>query len=98
MLSSNPAIPLHSIKFTDDRRQGLSLVTAHGHEFYTAHDGLPSPEHLTPVTGTPAGSPPGSAASSRRPSQMDMTTGMEGHEDGLELHKTTSHRLGDVVS
>lgn len=78
MLSANPAVPLHKINFADTHRRRLSLVDAHGRELYTAHDGLPSPEALTPVTGgnTPGlsplgGSPAGSPGISRRTSQVD---------------------------
>ncbi|KAK8850363.1 hypothetical protein IAR55_004281 [Kwoniella newhampshirensis] len=76
MLSSSPAVPLSSIDFSDSGRRRLSLVTAHGQEIFTAHDGLPSPEHLTPITGTPMsgntpmGSEAGSAPISRRASEM----------------------------
>lgn len=58
MLSANPAVPLSNIDFADLHGRRLSLRTAHGREFLTHRDGLPSPEHLTPVSGTPvAGSP-----------------------------------------
>ncbi|KAK4688262.1 hypothetical protein P7C73_g1847, partial [Tremellales sp. Uapishka_1] len=68
MLSSSPAIPLSSINFAQNGRR-LSLVTAHGQELLTAHDGLPSPEHLTPIQGhTPTDSPsPGTSEDGSRP-------------------------------
>nr|ODN90074.1 HAL protein kinase [Cryptococcus depauperatus CBS 7841] len=75
MLSSNPAVPLHSIAFADNRRR-LSLVTTEGREMLTAHDGLPSPGSLTPVAGgTPSdGSDSGSAPMSRRESGSGGTS------------------------
>ncbi|EIW69872.1 hypothetical protein TREMEDRAFT_73643 [Tremella mesenterica DSM 1558] len=71
MLSSSPAVPLESIEFADDQRRRLSLVTAHGQRILTAHDGLPSPEHLTPISGTPGTSAPPSREGSRRGSDID---------------------------
>ncbi|WWD08527.1 hypothetical protein V865_006639 [Kwoniella europaea PYCC6329] len=71
MLSSSPAVPLSSISFGDGNGRRLSLVTASGQELFTARDGLPSPEHLTPITGasTPNNlSEPPSQPLSRRPS------------------------------
>jgi hypothetical protein len=79
MLSSNPAVPLHSIDFHGDGQRRLSLRTHSGQEYLTAHDGLPSPEHLTPVSGTPRGHTPeasegGSAPLSRRGSDITLAT------------------------
>lgn len=51
MLSSNPSVPLSSIDFADNEGRRLSLITAEGRKMLTAHDGLPSPGNLTPVTG-----------------------------------------------
>ncbi len=92
MLSSSPAVPIHSINFADQQRRRLSLVTAHGQEIHTAHDGLPSPEHLTPISGTPyghspAGSDAGSAPISRRGSEQG-----QGYffEEGTSLKKVPS--------
>lgn len=51
MLSSNPSVPLSSIDFADNEGRRLSLITAEGRKMLTAHDGLPSPSNLTPVTG-----------------------------------------------
>jgi hypothetical protein len=73
MLSSSPAVPLHSIDWSDDTRRRLSLTTAGGHRI-TTHDGLPSPDQLIPVTGTPHASRPGSASMSRRGSDMALTS------------------------
>jgi hypothetical protein len=75
MLSSSPAVPLHSIDFHDGQNRRLSLRTHGGQEYLTAHDGLPDPEHLTPVSGTPRGHTPepsdgGSAPLSRRGSDL----------------------------
>ncbi|ODO10453.1 hypothetical protein I350_01048 [Cryptococcus amylolentus CBS 6273] len=78
MLSSAPAVPLHSINFADPNQRRLSLMTHEGREIFTAHDGLPSPGNLTPVQGgTPNGSEyavgssdGGSAPISRRDSEM----------------------------
>ncbi|ODN99364.1 HAL protein kinase [Cryptococcus wingfieldii CBS 7118] len=78
MLSSAPAVPLHSINFADPNQRRLSLMTHAGREIFTAHDGLPSPGNLTPVQdGTPNGSEyavgssdGGSAPISRRDSEM----------------------------
>lgn len=77
MLSSSPAIPLSSINFTGGDRRRLSLVTAQGHELTTSHGALPSPEHLTPIggtptTGSPAMSESGSQPTSRRGSAMAL--------------------------
>ncbi|WWC65450.1 uncharacterized protein I303_108068 [Kwoniella dejecticola CBS 10117] len=77
MLSSSPAIPLSSISFGEGGNRRLSLVTASGQELFTARDGLPSPEHLTPITGatTPANaSEPPSAPLSRRQSADTTNT------------------------
>ena len=89
MLSSSPAIPIKSINFADSQQRRLSLVTGHGRELLTAHDALPSPEHLTPISGTPfwhspAGSEAGSAPISRRGSESGVG------DDGTELRKATS--------
>jgi hypothetical protein len=100
MLSSSPAIPLHSIDFDDHHQRRLSLTTAAGHRIFTAQDGLPSPEHLTPISGTPGqtpvGTPPesesGSAPVSRRPSDMALDGDGNGYssEDGTSLRKVPS--------
>ena len=95
MLSSSPAVPISSINWSDDNRRRLSLVTEHGREFNTAHDGLPSPRHLTPISGntpaattpdngSPFGSDAGSAAVSRRTSEADLLDG------GASLRKVPS--------
>jgi len=68
MLSSSPAVPLHSIDFHDDDKRRLALRTHSGQEYLTAHDGLPSPEHLTPISGTPRAMTPESL--SRRNSDL----------------------------
>lgn len=98
MLSSSPAVPISSFNFADGSRRRLSLVTEHGKELYTAHDGLPSPQHLTPITGqtpaehtpeegnTPNESPHGSRQVSRRASTLDQG----GVEDGGSLRKVPS--------
>ncbi|WVQ95708.1 hypothetical protein IAU59_002807 [Kwoniella sp. CBS 9459] len=83
MLSSSPAVPLSSINFADPHRRRLSLVTAHGQEIFTAHDGLPSPEHLTPISGhTPTASEPGSNPLSRRGSDSAVADDYSTHETG----------------
>lgn len=111
MLSSNPSVPLHSIEFHDDNdRRRLSLRTHTGQEYLTAHDGLPSPEHLTPVSGTPLrgptpdGSHTGSAPMSRMGSELATESssddgagdgGREGIMSGLQ--RAPSRRTaGDV--
>lgn len=112
MLSSAPAVPIHSINWSDDNRRRLSLVTAHGRELGIPHEGLPSPEHLTPISGgqTPVGghtpatghSPPGSeggsAPASRRGSEKNG--GVPSHIDLTDrLHRVPSRaHLGDEVS
>ena len=86
MLSSSPAVPISSFTFPDQHRRRLALVTEHGKELFTAHDGLPSPEHLTPISGTPhssvtpndgspTGSDTGSAAVSRKGSESYISGG-----------------------
>ncbi|WWC92075.1 uncharacterized protein L201_007029 [Kwoniella dendrophila CBS 6074] len=80
MLSSSPAIPLSSISFGDGEhgQRRLSLVTAQGRELFTAKDGLPSPESLTPIRGetgenTPSNlSEPPSQPLSRRQSSSNF--------------------------
>ncbi|WVQ86026.1 hypothetical protein IAT38_008194 [Cryptococcus sp. DSM 104549] len=97
MLSSSPAVPLSSINFAGGGRR-LSLVTHEGRELFTAHDGLPSPEHLTPITGnTPTDSEAGSAPLSRRGSDMHLdgqqhAASRDGavHSDGASLKKVPS--------
>lgn len=90
MLSSSPAVPIQSINFPDPHRRRLSLVTGHGQEIFTAHDGLPSPEHLTPISGTPyAVSPAGSEAASNPISRRGSAQGYTG-EDGASLRKVPS--------
>lgn len=98
MLSSSPAVPLSSIDFADQHRRRLSLVTAEGRQIFTAHDGLPSPEHLTPISGTPGASEPSSLAPSREGSRRgsDMEFGLDG---GASLRKVPSHaHEDDLVS
>jgi hypothetical protein len=57
MLSASPAIPLSNIEFAPDGNgRRLSLTTANGRQLFTHRDGLPSPDALTPIGGTPAGS------------------------------------------
>jgi hypothetical protein len=76
MLSSSPAVPLHSIEFHGNDQRRLSLRTHGGQEYLTAHDGLPSPEHLTPVSGTPRGhtpEPTESAPLSRNESEITQS-------------------------
>ena len=76
MLSSSPAVPLHSIDFHGNDQRRLSLRTHGGQEYLTAHDGLPSPEHLTPVSGTPRGhtpEPTESAPLSRNESEVTQS-------------------------
>ena len=104
MLSSNPAVPISSINFADDDRRRLSIMTHHGREMFTHHDGLPSPDVLTPIghtpaegntpltrspVGTPPDSEPPSLSGSRRGSAANV--GYQG-EDGDSLKKLTSHR------
>ncbi|WWD20546.1 hypothetical protein CI109_105022 [Kwoniella shandongensis] len=111
MLSSSPAIPLTSIDFSDSGRRRLSLVTAHGQEIFTAHDGLPSPEHLTPISGTPMssntpmGSEPNSAPLSRRGSDMVLdkqytldAEGGRGRNTGAVYHPQHGADLTKVPS
>lgn len=108
MLSSNPAVPISSINFADNDRKRLALVTHHGREMFTAHDGLPSPEHLTPMSGmtpaggntpvhgmTPMGTPPDSESPSLSSSRRESTTELNG-DDGNSLKKVASRR--DEVS
>jgi len=76
MLSASPAVPINSFSFTDGHNRRLSIVDQHGRELLTSHDGLPSPEHLTPVSGSEAGSLP----VSRRSSSQDVRVGMTGGE------------------
>lgn len=98
MLSSNAPVPIHKFDFSGDGRR-LSIHTAHG-KTLTSHDGLPSPEHLTPITGnTPAmtprdGSPTGSDTDSPMMSRTGSDAGFsaprwEG-QDGGELKKVNS--------
>ena len=106
MLSSNPSVPLHSIDFHGNDQRRLSLRTHEGQEYLTAHDGLPSPEHLTPVSGTPYhglspnGSNAGSAPMSRMGSEVATESssddgGREGAMSGLQ--RAPSRRTaGDV--
>lgn len=105
MLSSNPSVPLHSIDFHDDDRRRLSLRTHGGQEYLTAHDGLPSPEHLTPVSGTPYhgpspdGSHAGSAPMSRRGSELAGASSSEEDKDGTMpgLERAPSRRTAGAV-
>jgi hypothetical protein len=100
MLSASPAVPLSSIEFapnTHGRR--LSLTTAHGRQFFTHRDGLPSPDVLTPIGGTPHGSgaatPVGSSSdsephsNSRRGSGNDLRQ-QERYDEDNSLHKVNS--------
>lgn len=95
MLSASPAIPLSSIEFDQGNGRRLSLTTAHGRQFFTHRDGLPSPEQLTPIGGTPAGSGAGtplgsnsdSDPNSRRASDNNLN---EHYEDGGTLYKANS--------
>ncbi|ORY35871.1 hypothetical protein BCR39DRAFT_37646 [Naematelia encephala] len=85
MLSSSPAVPISSINFHDTHRRRLSLVTEHGRELLTNHDGLPSPEHLTPISGTPRGNTPAdglSPAVSDSESDSPSRRGSDSGEDG----------------
>lgn len=95
MLSSSPAVPISSFSFADGNRRRLSFVTENGKEMYTAHDGLPSPQHLTPIAGntaehtpeegtTPNESPQASTTVSRRTSNLDEA------QDGGALRKVPS--------
>jgi len=98
MLSSSPAVPIHRFDFSGDKRR-LSIHTAHG-QTLTSNEGLPSPEHLTPITGntpamtphggSPDGSESGSADVSRRPSQVDFRAPRWEGQDGGELTKVNS--------
>jgi len=96
MLSASPAVPLSAIEFAPDGHgRRLSLTTAHGRQFFTHRDGLPSPEVLTPIGGTPAGSgaatPIGSSSdsdpNSRRGSQNNLD---KGYDEGTSLFKADS--------
>ncbi|KAL7422260.1 serine/threonine protein kinase [Cryptotrichosporon argae] len=104
MLSSSPAVPLASIDFADPSRRRLSLVTAHGQELLTHRDGLPSPEHLTPVSGTPyattpaSGSPAGSDAGSAPPSRRESETALAGVEGARDDAPGIGHTLRKVPS
>jgi hypothetical protein len=89
MLSSSPAVPLHSIDFHDNDTRRLSLRTHGGQEYLTAHDGLPSPEHLTPISGTPRAMTPESL--SRRAS--DLGDEMDKQRD-KERERLRSDTLG----
>lgn len=102
MLSATPAVPLSSIDFADPHGRRLSLRTAHGREFLTHRDGLPSPEHLTPVSGTPlTGTPVLSGAASPVDVSDDeliisspnhsRTAFNEDYEDGETLRKVPSN-------
>lgn len=101
MLSSSPAVPLHSIDFHDQHRRRLSLRTHGGQEYLTAHDGLPSPEHLTPVSGTPHTGPSpepsdaGSAPISRRGSDGELAD--DGESKFASLQRAPSRRTAAVV-
>ncbi|WVR08460.1 hypothetical protein IAU60_005515 [Kwoniella sp. DSM 27419] len=95
MLSASPAVPLSSINFADGGQRRLSLVTAHGRELYTAHDGLPSPEQLTPIGHTPTASEPNSNPLSRRVSDEavvddESTPAGYTNQDGTSLRKVPS--------
>lgn len=106
MLSSNPAVPISSINFADDDRKRLALLTHHGRELYTAHDGLPSPDNLTPMSGntpvdgntprsgmTPIGTPPDSQSSSLAPSRRPShVVSSSSEEDDHALRKVPSNR------
>ncbi|WRT70528.1 uncharacterized protein IL334_007526 [Kwoniella shivajii] len=93
MLSSSPAVPLSSINFSDDNQRRLSLMTASGREIFTARDGLPSPEHLTPIEGvTPTASEPGSRSISRQTSTDDLSHHEEPHYERYKELDTTSLR------
>ncbi|WVW81093.1 hypothetical protein I302_103084 [Kwoniella bestiolae CBS 10118] len=87
MLSSSPAVPLSSISFGDGNQRRLSLVTASGQELFTARDGLPSPEHLTPITGatTPNVSEPPSQPLSRRGSSNNITGEEQFHDEPQDV-------------
>lgn len=108
MLSSSPAVPLHSIDFHDGDRRRLSLRTHGGQEYLTAHDGLPSPEHLTPISGTPhAGHTPeasdaGSAPLSRRGSDLaTIASESEGNNrfgSMASLNRAPSRRTNDAAA
>lgn len=87
MLSSSPAVPLHSIDFHDDDRRRLSLRTHGGQEYLTAHDGLPSPEHLTPISGTPRAMTPETL--SRRGSDLGEEMDREREKERDKLRSGT---------
>jgi hypothetical protein len=98
MLSSNAPVPIHKFDFSGDGRR-LSIHTAHG-RVLNSNDGLPSPEHLTPITGntpamtprggSPIGSPTESPAMSRMGSDADFNAPQWEGQDGGELKKVNS--------
>jgi len=87
MLSSAPSVPLHSIDFHDDDRRRLSLRTHGGQEYLTAHDGLPSPEHLTPISGTPGTMTPETL--SRRGSDLGQEMDKQREKERRKLRSET---------
>lgn len=89
MLSATPAVPLSSIDFADPHGRRLSLRTAHGREFFTHRDGLPSPEHLTPVSGTPVS---GGTPLSGTPVLSGNGTPLEVSDDELVLESANHSR------
>ncbi|RSH76834.1 uncharacterized protein EHS24_005235 [Apiotrichum porosum] len=95
MLSSTPAIPLSAIEFAHESNgRRLSLTTAQGRQFFTHRDGLPSPDTLTPIGGTPTTSGAAtpaessdSAPGSRSASGQNLN---EHYDDGNSLFKANS--------
>lgn len=92
MLSAKKPVPISGFQFSPDGRR-LSIHTEG--RTITSHEGLPSPEHLTPINGTPAmtprdGSPTGSdtdsPAMSREVSEAPHWNG----QDGGALSKVNS--------